>query len=260
MRIPVYFTDPVQGMYELWKAQPNFIEITTPATAGTELEVRHDLGRIPIGCAVVKGDPGASGAVPVGTIIDYGSATPPTGFLECDGTAVSRTTYADLFAVIGTTFGAGDGSTTFDLPDLRGRITIGRGTGTGGGASGTGAPTGGDALTARTIGGWLGAETHTLVTGEIPAHTHTYGYEVKVGEAGNTEDGIVAPGAASDFNTGSAGGGGAHNNVQPVAVTAKMIRYAASLSTNLGDTTTWTDTSAYLKFEATSRALTLAFF
>lgn len=260
MRVPVYFPDPVQGMYELWKGHPNFIEITTPATAGQELEVRHDLGRIPIGCVVVKGDSGTvGGAVPVGTIIDYGSTTPPTGFLECDGSAVSRTTYAGLFAVIGTTFGTGDGSTTFDLPDLRGRATIGRGTGTGGGASGTGAPAGGDALTARTIGGWIGAETHTLTTAEMPAHTHDVYYNDNDAANGANEDAVTGT-SASTYQTSSVGGDDPHNNVQPVVVTAKMIRYAASSEVDISSTTAWNDISAYLKFYAASRALTLAFF
>lgn len=60
---------------------------------------------------------GAAG-VPAGSIVTYGNAAPPTGFLLADGSAVSRTTYADLFAIIGTTFGVGDGSTTFNLPNI----------------------------------------------------------------------------------------------------------------------------------------------
>lgn len=62
---------------------------------------------------------------PVGTIAYFGANTPPGTWLECDGSAVSRTTYADLFAEIGTTFGTGDGSTTFNLPDLRGEFIRG---------------------------------------------------------------------------------------------------------------------------------------
>lgn len=65
-----------------------------------------------------------------GMIVMYGNATPPTGFLACDGSAVSRTTYAALYAVIGTSFGVGDGTTTFNVPDLRGRVPVGAGTGT----------------------------------------------------------------------------------------------------------------------------------
>ena len=67
---------------------------------------------------------------PAGSIIMYGAATPPTGYLLCDGSAVSRSTYADLFTAIGTTWGAGDGSSTFALPDLEGAFLRGTGTGT----------------------------------------------------------------------------------------------------------------------------------
>lgn len=68
---------------------------------------------------------GASVASPTGAIFAYGGATAPTGWLICDGSPVSRTTYSLLFAVIGTLYGAGDGSTTFNLPDLRGRVAAG---------------------------------------------------------------------------------------------------------------------------------------
>lgn len=68
--------------------------------------------------------------VPAGVMFPYAAASAPTGFLLCDGSAVNRTTYAALFAVVGTSYGAGDGSTTFNLPDTRGRTMIGAGTGT----------------------------------------------------------------------------------------------------------------------------------
>lgn len=66
--------------------------------------------------------------LPAGVIAAYGGAAAPTGWLLCDGSAVSRTTYADLFTAIGTAYGAGDGSTTFNLPDMRGRVPVGKGT------------------------------------------------------------------------------------------------------------------------------------
>lgn len=66
--------------------------------------------------------------LPIGAIVPYGSATAPTNWLVCDGSAVSRTTYAELFAVIGTSFGSGDGSTTFNLPNLKGRVAVGQDT------------------------------------------------------------------------------------------------------------------------------------
>ena len=93
-------------------------------------------------------------AFPKGMITPYGGASAPTGWLLCNGTAISRTTYADLFAIVGTAFGVGDGSTTFNLPDLRQRFPLGKA------ASGTGS----------TLGGTGGAIDHTHST---PAHQHT---------------------------------------------------------------------------------------
>lgn len=71
---------------------------------------------------------GAVVTTPTGAMHMYGGTAAPTGWLLCDGSAVSRTTYADLFAAIGTQYGAGDGSTTFNIPDLRGRVPVGLGT------------------------------------------------------------------------------------------------------------------------------------
>jgi len=70
---------------------------------------------------------GALGDVLTGAIFDYAGAVAPDGYLLCDGAAISRATFAALFTVIGVTFGVGDGSTTFNLPDLRGRTTVGLG-------------------------------------------------------------------------------------------------------------------------------------
>lgn len=80
--------------------------------------------------AVKKAKPINVDVLPSGVIAPYGGSTAPTGWLECDGSAVSRTTYANLFAAISTTWGAGDESTTFNLPPSAGRGFIGRGTGT----------------------------------------------------------------------------------------------------------------------------------
>lgn len=66
--------------------------------------------------------------VPTGSVVAYGASTAPTGWLLCDGTAVSRSTYATLFGIVGTTFGSGNGSTTFNVPDLRSRFILGAGT------------------------------------------------------------------------------------------------------------------------------------
>lgn len=94
--------------------------------------------------------------VPAGTIHLYAGATAPTGFLLCQGQTVSRNTYPTLFAAIGTNYGAGNGSTTFGIPDMQGRVAVGRA------ASGTFA----------TLNNRGGAETHTLSVAEMATHTH----------------------------------------------------------------------------------------
>jgi microcystin-dependent protein len=104
---------------------------------------------------------GGGGANPqeVGTIKYWPVATPPTYWLNCDGSPQSRTTYAALYALVGTTYGAGDGVTTFNLPDLRGRVGLGIGQGSG--------------LTNRVLAAIGGEENHVLVTAELAAHVHT---------------------------------------------------------------------------------------
>lgn len=151
----------------------------------------------------------------VGTVKPFGQATLPGGWVACDGSAISRTTYAGLFAVLSTTWGVGDGATTFNVPDLRGRTAIGSGTGSG--------------LTARTLAATGGAETHTLVIGEMPAHTHTgpNGAEIMLypGGGNTPETGTTSGGdLPHEPATASTGGGGAHNNMQPFAVVTMGIK------------------------------------
>lgn len=143
-------------------------------------------------------------------------AQPEPGWLLCDGSAVSRATYATLFGKVGTTWGTGDGSTTFNVPDLRGRSPIGAGTGTAAGA------------TAMTLGsqpttGVGGEQTHTLTTPEIPAHTHADNFNYHVGKI--TAGGAVGAGGNTDPDvTGSTGGGGAHNILSPISVVNFVIK------------------------------------
>jgi microcystin-dependent protein len=111
--------------------------------------------------------------IPPGIMMAYAGSSAPDGWLLCDGTAYSRTTYANLFAAISTTFGSGDGSTTFNLPNTKGRTLVGAGTGDGGGSSASsGVISGGSALTARPLGSWYGRESVTLIANNLPAHTH----------------------------------------------------------------------------------------
>ena len=143
---------------------------------------------------------------PAGLIAPYGVATAPTGWLICDGSAVSRTTYSTLFAAIGVTFGAGDGSTTFNLPDMRGRAPVGTGTGDASGA------------TAWALANKKGAETHTLADTEIPPHTHTVGKGESGGWSGcdsSVRLQVSCGGSCGNVTSSSSGGGQAHNNLQP---------------------------------------------
>ena len=108
-------------------------------------------------CSGSPGPAGTSATHPLGAIIAFAGQTPPAGWLLCDGSLLAMTTYPELFAVIGSTYG-GDGRNSFALPDLRGRAAFGAGQGPG--------------LTARALGETFGSETHQLLVSEMPAHTH----------------------------------------------------------------------------------------
>jgi microcystin-dependent protein len=163
---------------------------------------------------------------PIGAIIDYAGSSAPTGWLLCYGQAVSRSTYAALFAAISTTFGVGDGSTTFNLPDCRGRVAAGKDDMGGSSANRLTNQSGG--LNGDTLGAAGGSETHTLTTAELAAHTHqtnpaTVGISYQSG-ASSAISGVVPLTAAA---TTSTGGDTAHNNVQPTIIFNKIIWAAA---------------------------------
>jgi microcystin-dependent protein len=176
---------------------------------------------------------------PVGTEKLMGGSSVLNGWLVCDGTAVSRSTYAELFLELGTTFGVGDGSTTFNLPDYRDRVPV---------ASGT---------NFATVGATGGEINHTLTTGEMPTHnhgvtdpTHSHGvtdpthlhgvgselivgggfsnFVVGSGVAVNTRSntdaastGISINAASTGISTNNAGSGTAHNNMPPYQVSKR---------------------------------------
>ena len=99
----------------------------------------------------------------------YAGAKAPKGYLFCDGSAVGRRAYSELFEAIGTTYGAGNGTTTFNLPDLRGRATFGRDDMGGAAAGRLGIASG---FVGTAVGWAAGEQTHTLTTAEMPAHAH----------------------------------------------------------------------------------------
>jgi microcystin-dependent protein len=164
----------------------------------------------------------AQGGMPTGVVLPYAGVTEPTGYLLCYGQAVSRTTYAALFTAIGSTYGSGDGSTTFNLPDLRGRVVAGQDDMGGSSANrltGTSGSVNGD-----TLGAAGGAETHTLTEAQIPAHDHQLQTSTAAG-ADSAHLGVSHAGTLNaNKNTENAGGGGAHNNVQPTIILNYIIK------------------------------------
>lgn len=174
--------------------------------------------------------------VPTGSVSPYAGLTEPSGWLFCYGQAVSRTTYAALFAVVSTTYGSGDGSTTFNLPDLRGRVIAGQDDMGGTSANRLTNQTGG--LNGDTLGATGGAETHTLTEAQMPLHGHPYRASYETGGDANTTGGIMfnltslateaahtgAPSSTQGETIGGTGGGGAHNNVQPTIILNYIVK------------------------------------
>lgn len=144
-----------------------------------------------------------TGLSPTGAIMMWSIATAPTDWLLCDGTAVSRTTYSALYAVIGTAYGTGDGSTTFNLPNLKGRVPVGRDS----------ADTSFDVL-----GETGGAKTHQLSVGELPTTNYASGDHAVQGAEGASGHWMF-DGAYTIAGTGTA-----HNNLQPYIVLNYIIK------------------------------------
>lgn len=219
-----------------------------PATPefGLRYPVAADLADVPLDMQELAEDvEGAlnsmAPALPPGIINQYAGTTAPSGWLFCDGSEVSRTMYAELFAVIDIIYGAGDELTTFNLPDLLGRVPVGK--------SATG--------TFSVLGSGGGAETHQLSGTEMPSHAHgvndpTHAHGVYDPGHSHSEcsptygpgGGGSNPGCASYYNpatsvngtgvaiynsgTGisiqAAGSDGAHNNLQPYRVVNYIIK------------------------------------
>ncbi len=160
-------------------------------------------------------------ALPLASSIEGYWTSPPDGYLIEDGSAVSRTTYAELFASIGTTFGAGDGATTFNLPDSRGRVAVNRNT----------SDTEFDAIGERP-----GSKTEQLTTTQMPTHTHKLPWQQNGNDVSDYLGGSgAAYGLATSYNAATTydplepvGGNDGHNNIQPSIVKTFAIKYRPS--------------------------------
>ena len=223
-------TPAVAGQALLYKTG-NELEWGSPATTENSVE------------AFLIEDPN-----PIGTIHQWPLTSAPAKYILCDGRAVSRTTYSALFTEIGTTYGAGDGVNTFNVPNLKGRVPVGKTDGSGisdGTTTAAFATLGSTQFTAdsATLSGEF---KHTLLTTEMPSHTHEFYNQTGFGKqfiAFSRDDITPNPGSEGNNDTGyqygsgendrvftiqDTGGGQSHNVVQPFIVLNYIIKAQAS--------------------------------
>lgn len=166
--------------------------------------------------------------IPQGTVVPFAGSTAPSNWLICDGRAVSRTTYSALFNAIGILYGAGNGSTTFNLPDLRGRTIAG--------LDNMGGTDAGRLDWANTIGTSGGAQTHSLTQSEMPSHRHfttiagdnlNYGLAALQGSAGGNQTNIYTRfvGGTGEQDTNTQQPTAPHNNMQPTILLNYIIKH-----------------------------------
>ena len=160
----------------------------------------------------------ATGGVPAGTLLDFAGPVAPSGYLLCDGSSYSTTTYSGLFNAISYTWG-GTGS-SFNVPDLRGRTTIGAGSGTG--------------LTLRALATYSGEETHVLVSGETPLVAHSHGFSVPA------QTGLTTSTGTSNTVSLNTAGGSTGSGSTGTGTTNSTTTVAGSASISSGTTGTGT--------------------
>lgn len=191
----------------------DFVNSTQPALNDTNLNLMQDYIESAIN-AQVSGD-----TLPIGTVLPYAGTTIPDNWLLCDGSAISRATYSQLFNVIGTTYGSGDGSTTFNLPNFKGKVPVGQDT---------------TQSEFDTLGETGGEKTHTLTISEIPTHDHNVSKSSDIDRLvlmakaqnnyGNASNGTGSGDWQWNRGVPAQGGGQAHNNLQPYIVQKYIIK------------------------------------
>lgn len=217
-----------QIKFENWNDKSKYIILSAPATviSNTSYTLPPEDGT---SGQVLKTDGSGAlswttaSAIPVGSIMMWPTATPPSGWLICNGQAVGRDTCSILYTLISTTYGSGDGATTFNLPDLRSRFPLG--------------VSGSHAL--ASVGG---EETHKLDTSEIPSHNHLLIASTSTADqnipsnsrylaAASPATEKIYKTATTNFlnlNTASistAGSGAPHNNMPPYITINYIIKY-----------------------------------
>lgn len=254
---PIVLYNLDEGIYKLYgyiKYYPTYsgtTAITSPllmsiskSSTTTYVQLLQPYGNKVIGYEITSNsytektlDGGVAGdTLPIGSMMPYGSTTIPENWLLCNGQAVSRTTYSDLFAVIGTSYGDGDGSTTFNLPDKQGRVSVGLSS---------------SETEFNLLGKTGGEKEHTLTIDEIPSHGHTVNYSA----SGGTGLGITAMGEQLSDSSSiiqKTGGGQSHNNLQPYEVDCWIIKafqssgVVAEVSNTKSTSTTDTYSCSYI--------------
>lgn len=190
-------------------------KVSTSATTSTEI------GYVSGVTSAIQTQIDAVASVPTGTVFPYAGTSAPTGYLLCFGQSLSTSTYADLFAVVGYTYG-GSGS-NFNLPDMRGRTVAGQDDMGGSSANRLTGQSGG--VNGDTLGGTGGAETHTLTEAQMPAHNHAV--YPHAGFVGGGTPGAGGPDTTTTVHssvTSTTGSSAAHNNVQPTLILNYMIK------------------------------------
>ena len=160
--------------------------------------------------------------IPPGTVIQSAAINEPEGWFTCDGRVLNRLVYTDLFNALGYTYSTlyGGSDLSFNIPDMRGRVAVGMGAGSG--------------LTNRNLGDKGGEENHTLSVNEMPSHSHsltrrsnpdTGTFDTLDGRQDESSAATTDRADLGPFNTNSTGGSNAHNNMQPFLALRSLIKY-----------------------------------